>query len=117
LSAGVQYTVTFDAELQGYSGSTPITTFDVSLGNQTQTETANGDGASYILTFTPTADEMDAELAFTSVLAPDTIHEAVLSDIVLNAGPSVATAPEPASFALLGGGLLVALGWVRRRKV
>ena len=119
LVAGNVYTVTFEAELQGFTaGTTPTTEFSVSLGSMSQSESADPNGASYSLTFTPTTNQSGAELTFTTISAPDGVHGAVLSDIVLTDTPSSGgtAAPEPG----MGGALLVSLAgliaWKRSTK-
>lgn len=114
------YTVTFGSNLQGFSTTdTAQTTFDVSLGNQTQEETltaAEGDHQ-YSLTFNPMTDQSGAALTFLSVSGADSVHGAVIDNIVVTAEPT--GVPEPASWAtmLVGFGAIGGAMRLRRRGV
>jgi hypothetical protein len=103
LIAGHTYTVTFGAILQGYAAGQGFTSFDVGLGSQSRLESADGTAQQFSLTFTPPVDESGAQLSFTTVTPGDSVHGAVLDNIVLSGG-----VPEPAAWAtiLLGFGLI-----------
>jgi hypothetical protein len=110
LVAGTSYSITFGAELQGYAPDDPHTTsFSVSLGSFAQTLTANGAGAAYSVSFIAPGSEA-GRLGFSTLVAGDSVHGAVLDHIVLSAVP----VPEPASGLLMLAGLGGVLGLGRR---
>jgi hypothetical protein len=113
LVAGSTYNVTFGGLLQGYSPGDPASTsFSVSLGSLSSTQTANAGGATYSINFTPLANQAGAKLGFTTLSAPDSVHGVVLDNIVL----SVTAVPEPQSLALMLAGI-ASMGLLARRRV
>ena len=120
LSKNDTYTVTFGADLQGFSTTdTAQTMFDVSLGDQTQHETltAAEGNTQFSLTFNPTASQSDAAITFLSISGADSVHGAVIDNIVVSAEPT--GVPEPASWAmmLVGFGAIGGTMRLRRRGV
>ena len=118
LSTKDVYTVTFGANLQGFPTTDMAqTTFDVSLGNQTQEETltAAEGNHQYSLTFNPLTDQSGAAISFLSVSGADSVHGAVIDNIVVTAEPT--GIPEPASWAtmLVGFGAIGGAMRLRRR--
>ncbi len=110
LVAGSTYTLNFGGLLQGpfVPGGPDSTSFAVSLGSMSSTQTANASGALYSISFTPLANETGVKLAFTTLSAPNFVHGVVLDSIVLN----VTAVPEPGTWALMlagVGGLIVFL--------
>ncbi|HEY5300285.1 MAG TPA: PEPxxWA-CTERM sorting domain-containing protein [Acetobacteraceae bacterium] len=118
LVAGDTYTVSFGSNLQGFSATdTAMTTFQVSLGDLSQTETltaADGDKA-FSITFSPTANETGASLSFLSLTAPDAVHGAVIDNIVLTQTPEIAV-PEPSSWAIMLAGFGAIGARIRTRR-
>lgn len=112
LVAGSTYTVSFGGLLQGFSPGSPETTsFEVSLGSLTSTQTANANGAAYSIHFTPLTNQSGARLAFTTLTAPNSVHGVVLDSVVL----SVSAVPEPQTWAMMFAGLAGLAGIARRR--
>jgi len=112
LIAGNTYNVSFGGLLQGFSpGGLQTTSFTVSLGSLSSTQTADATGALYSVDFTSLFNESGAQLGFATLTAPDSVHGVVLDSIVL----SVTAVPEPQSWALLSAGL-AGLGFVARRR-
>lgn len=112
LSAGSTYTVSFGGLLQGFAPGAPQTTsFTVSLGSLSSTQSANASGATYSIDFTPLTDQSGAKLAFTTLTAPDSVHGVVLDSIVLSAS----AVPEPQAWALMLAGV-AGLGFTARRR-
>jgi len=103
LVKGDTYTVSFGSNLQGFGPTdTAQTTFQVSLGDLSETETltaADGDHP-FSVSFTPTANESGATLGFLSLTAPDSVHGAVVDNIVLTQTAGTAV-PEPATWAIM----------------
>lgn len=116
LKAGNSYTVTFGAILQGYTAGQGFTSFTVGLGSLSQQESVTGTPQQFALTFSPTAAQSNAALSFTTDVAGDQVHGAVLDRISLTeTAPAVSGTPEPASWALMLAGFGVVGGVMRRR--
>ena len=114
LVAGDTYTVTFGADLQGFSNQSASTTFSVGLGALSQVETLVSDlNTRYSLTFTPVSNQTGANLSFTTISAPDGVHGAVIDNITL--ASASAGVPEPASWAMMMLGFGV-VGYALRKR-
>ena len=101
LIAGDTYTISFDANLQGYGDGQGSTTFSVGLGGFSQSETLIGDGNhSYSLTYTPGAGQTGAALSFLTTVPADAVHGAVIGNIVLT-DTAPGGVPEPGAWALM----------------
>ena len=119
LVAGRTYGLTFGEVVQGYSpGDAAFTTFSVSLGDMTQTFTAPGGVVTpYALIFTPLADQLGAKLVFTTLVPADSVHGAVIDNIVLSETGGAVGVPEPAAWALMLAGFGVSGVALRRRRL
>lgn len=100
LKAGRTYTLTFGEVLQGYSpGSSATTSVQISLGSLSQTEVyAGGVVTQETLTFSPLVDQNNAELSFNTLIPADSVHGAVIDNIVLTSTGGV---PEPAAWIMM----------------
>jgi hypothetical protein len=118
LVAGTTYTITFQDILQGFGPTESVTSdFTVSLGSFSERLTAIPQVVTPTLTFTPLADESAVTLGFTTNTHPDTVHGAVLSNILLSSSvQAVQAVPEPSSLALAALGTLIGLAYARRRR-
>lgn len=114
LLAGQTYELTFGEVLQGYAAGSPATTqVRIALGSLSQDETFDGGVITHpTLSFTPLVNETSAALSFTTLTAPDSVHGAVLDDIVL----STVGVPEPSAWALLLLGVGAVGGALRGRR-
>ncbi len=112
LLAGMTYTISFGALLQGFAPGDPTTTsYRVSLGSFDSNLAVNSAGANVSLNFTALANETAVRLRFETLAAPNSVHGAVLDNIVLSA------VPEPGTWALMLAGIGSVLLLVRRRTV
>lgn len=85
LMAGRTYTVSFGYLLQGFApGSTPTSEFTVGLGSFSAQLSAIPISQQASLSFTPSANEHNVVLSFTTNTLPDSSHGAVLDRIVLS---------------------------------
>jgi hypothetical protein len=110
LLAGMTYTVSFGALLQGFAPGDPTTTsYRVSLGSFASNLAVNSAGANVSLNFTALANETAVRLRFETLAAPNSVHGAVLDNIVLSA------VPEPGTWALMLAGMGSVLLLARRR--
>ena len=84
LAADVSYGIDFNAILQGFPPADPsVSQISVSLGSFSETLLATPVGNVFSVRFTPLADEAGAQLGFTTLTAPDSVHGAVLDNIML----------------------------------
>lgn len=117
LIAGDTYTITFGMDAQGNVGNLE---FSVGLGAFSQVVTAMpAPDPSETLTYTPSANQANAFLTFTSITNVDNVHGPVLDNIVVTqtGGLPPSSIPEPASIALLGIGFLGLIAFRYRRHI
>ncbi len=118
LTAGDTYTISFGMDAQGSVGNLQ---FSVGLGTFSQTVTAMpAPDPNETLTYTPSSNQSNAFLTFTSITNVDNVHGPVLDNIVVTetpgSGPGPSSTPEPGSLLLLGVGLATLAGFVRQRR-
>ena len=100
LVAGDAYTISFGYILQGFvMGTTPTSDFTVGLGTFSTVLTAIPEVQHASISFTASTGQPGVNLTFATDTAPDSVHGAVLDNIILT--QTSGTVPEPGTLSVL----------------